>query len=457
MPSLVEILKRSNAAFGTNSASLDVSLQLMADGFASFLALPDSENRMLGIVALYIRPWWRRVWTTQEIGLAQRAEVYCGDKHLPWDYFVLFSDMLTIRPVLDVLQRHNPRSEAGRKALGGLPAVIAKARSVWDMWARRKTDKINLSFLVHTTFDRLATDPRDKIYALLGLVNEGATLEPDYTLNTSKVYTAGFKAMLQDNKDLRTFSLLLEGNLSRNQTLPSWVPDLQAISQTRNLVPLSGLVEGKAGRIYSASPPTDKYSEFSVGFEENDAVLLLEGVAVDVLDYIGDPAPSVQVDTFRGIQSSVKQTISQWKSSIVKKPGIYITGETISSAFWKTMVIDQKVIDYHEGFSKLEKERHQIRLDKPDKAIPPATPEQEERLIQVLDVSEGNVSHLSNRRFVTARKGYIGLAPPIAKNGDVVCVLLGGEVPYILRPLANGRYMMLGEWYVTEHFLYSIC
>jgi hypothetical protein len=40
MPSLVEILKRSNAAFGTNSASLDVSLQSMADGFASFLALP---------------------------------------------------------------------------------------------------------------------------------------------------------------------------------------------------------------------------------------------------------------------------------------------------------------------------------------------------------------------------------------------------------------------------------
>lgn len=165
MLSLVEILKRCNPAFGTNSASLDVSLQSMADGFASFLALPDSEKRMLGIVALYIRPWWRRVWTTQEIGLAQRAEVHCGDKHLPWDYFVLFSDMFTIRPVLDVLQRHNPRSEVGRKALGGLPAAIAKARSVRDMWARRKTDKINLSFLVLTTFDRLATDPRDKIYA----------------------------------------------------------------------------------------------------------------------------------------------------------------------------------------------------------------------------------------------------------------------------------------------------
>jgi hypothetical protein len=34
------------------------------------------------------------------------------------------------------------------------------------------------------------------------------------------------------------------------------------------------------------------------------------------------------------------------------------------------------------------------------------------------------------------------------KQGDVVCVLIGADIPYILRPIDKGRYQFLGECYL---------
>ena len=47
----------------------------------------------------------------------------------------------------------------------------------------------------------------------------------------------------------------------------------------------------------------------------------------------------------------------------------------------------------------------------------------------------------------------MGLAPLATQKEIIVCVLLGGEVPYILRPLNNGRNMILAEWYAVVRSL----
>ena len=52
-----------------------------------------------------------------------------------------------------------------------------------------------------------------------------------------------------------------------------------------------------------------------------------------------------------------------------------------------------------------------------------------------------------NRRFCTTKKGYVGWAPPGAQKGDQVCILLGGQVPYVVRPVKGG-YKYLGEAYI---------
>lgn len=53
------------------------------------------------------------------------------------------------------------------------------------------------------------------------------------------------------------------------------------------------------------------------------------------------------------------------------------------------------------------------------------------------------------RRMFRNIDGRLGLAPPRVKPGDVVCVLLGGDVPYVLRcgsEQKTGLYQFVGEW-----------
>ena len=52
-----------------------------------------------------------------------------------------------------------------------------------------------------------------------------------------------------------------------------------------------------------------------------------------------------------------------------------------------------------------------------------------------------------NRRFCSTTDGRIGLVPRSAAAGDVICVLYGGRVPYVLRPCKDG-YTLIGECYI---------
>ena len=52
------------------------------------------------------------------------------------------------------------------------------------------------------------------------------------------------------------------------------------------------------------------------------------------------------------------------------------------------------------------------------------------------------------RSFVTTEKGYLGIEPSGARKGDVLCVLKGGDVPFVLRGKENGYWELVGEAYV---------
>ena len=53
----------------------------------------------------------------------------------------------------------------------------------------------------------------------------------------------------------------------------------------------------------------------------------------------------------------------------------------------------------------------------------------------------------TNRKFVFTGKEYSGLGPMAMEVGDVVAVLFGGHVPYVLRR-AEGMYRLIGGCYV---------
>ncbi len=51
------------------------------------------------------------------------------------------------------------------------------------------------------------------------------------------------------------------------------------------------------------------------------------------------------------------------------------------------------------------------------------------------------------RRLIRTSTNHLGIAPIAAEPGDVVCVLGGSKVPFVMRKIED-HYVMIGECYV---------
>ncbi|KAK3683455.1 heterokaryon incompatibility protein-domain-containing protein [Podospora appendiculata] len=89
---------------------------------------------------------------------------------------------------------------------------------------------IDLVQLVIDTWSSRASDPRDKIFALLGVISGAAVdgLVADYSLSTEHIYTgfAAFALLKQGMTDLFKYA----GGNVKSHNLPSWVPDFELLS-----------------------------------------------------------------------------------------------------------------------------------------------------------------------------------------------------------------------------------
>jgi hypothetical protein len=64
-------------------------------------------------------------------------------------------------------------------------------------------------------------------------------------------------------------------------------------------------------------------------------------------------------------------------------------------------------------------------------------------------IIEGSIDRWSSkRRFCITQNNALACVPKGSRKGDIICVLFGGEVPYVLRPTGSGFYQVVGECYV---------
>lgn len=122
---------------------------------------------------LLARPWFRRVWVLQEVASARSAVILCGAKEV------------------------SARTFAQMPALLGLENIDTHVQAVLDIMPgplRQKswwTSNRELKTLLWKFRSSQASDPRDRIYALLGISSdthsEPAVIPPDYGADVYKV------------------------------------------------------------------------------------------------------------------------------------------------------------------------------------------------------------------------------------------------------------------------------
>jgi hypothetical protein len=365
-------------------------------------SLPYKHRALVPILDLFERAYFRRVWIRQELALANYATVYCGHQQLSYRTF---------------------RDAVACVLIKGFyySAIPPERMSAWDS-TRTMIFRIVTLGLRSCSYASLGQylgnaecrDPRDRIYAMLSLMRKPDSLigiEPDYSQTTEQLYTNAATRAMETERNL---SLLESCNLAtRTLDIPSWVPDWSVPWEESNInsgwsacgwisAKLSVLdakrirVSGVAVTRVVAVLPAD------VGYikDEQERCNAVVGVLRDVESRSRDLEARTLperywVDTFRLVATN-----SQHAESYEPHRKQYPT--------------------FHEFFEAIE-----AIAFLPDRC--------KDETIPFKNVLLTLQQAWLGLEFFLTTDGYIGLANPGVREGDLVSVLFGSTCPIILR------------------------
>ncbi|KAF0322271.1 heterokaryon incompatibility protein [Colletotrichum asianum] len=178
---------------------------------APYGAMPELAPRTCeAIEGLLSRPWWERVWIVQEIcwggGMrkmltADSVILRCGKVAIQWNLLVMACARIKVDESM-----HRQTIAGVEKALH-LDYVRWSAKRLFGKLVEGKIDATEMLQLVVEYRHFNATDPRDKIYGILGLVSFPLSiilpgLEVDYKKPVGDIYIAFAAASMKISKGL---------------------------------------------------------------------------------------------------------------------------------------------------------------------------------------------------------------------------------------------------------------
>ncbi|KAK3378337.1 heterokaryon incompatibility protein-domain-containing protein [Podospora didyma] len=367
------------------------------------------ERTRESLRGLLRRSWFSRVWVLQEALLANRwAVVQCGGHNDTAEWAV-------VRKALFVLTR---REE--------VPLDVRKLVSPYRN-ALITTSHRSLPVLLNWAKYRRCTDPRDKIYGVLGLVSDAIadSVNVDYGLSVADVYKSAFLAYLKVTKSLY---LLRYCHIGEKRTDgPSWVPNWENGDEKGSNTASLELLSMDLAAGYSSAVQTECL--------ESDSVLQVMGRQCATISFVGAMAS--------GSPDDVLQTMRQWEPQDLETMTNteYLTGGTLLDAFLLTIFRGgtRERLPEYDGFLSM-KDLRRAYLDAR------ATPSSKEALLGYI----ARHSTADNLASMTTQEGYFCIAPPGAEAGDRVCVLLGCSLPLLLRPVrgTNCDFQVVGPCYI---------
>ena len=213
------------------------------------------SNLSLGFEEIISRPWYRRLWILQEVWAASQVDVILGEDTLKWDTLETFatqyerilwhkhSDIETNSSWLH--RNDNPFVAARRAAVQKDVSRCSPHRSnAWRLEVRdsskgRKWHRNeDLIAILGGTYSCECRDPRDRVYAVLGMTNakyaavskvavcDKETIPVDYGKSISEVYqdVVRYYAVKDNTLDILCMDASFGGQVG-GQELPSWCPN----------------------------------------------------------------------------------------------------------------------------------------------------------------------------------------------------------------------------------------
>lgn len=283
-----------------------------------------------------------------------------------------------------------------------------------------------------------SSDPRDKVFALLGLAREHiqALVKPDYGLSEDEVMLRTTIAVISENRGLEP----LAGRVAGPEYLHSWVTNWYEPPAGNERERLDCL------HFYDACD-----SQSGIANLHGQALLELQGCFVGEVAYSGDEAPDGGFDRLRGFVTRWDLTgANSWAGRI---PYDYTDRP---DAFWRTITADTLYVESFHGSSWLDEGSKYRRATSNGPAAFEAWKEDDtskrrrktsygpaglvknyvepEELTALKNCFHYAVKTASvSRKFFVMHNGFIGIGPANLRPGDAIYIVLGSRVPLVMR------------------------
>ncbi|KAL8715694.1 MAG: hypothetical protein Q9225_006311 [Loekoesia sp. 1 TL-2023] len=435
--------------------------------------------------SLSSRAWFQRAWVVQEINVAPTTIFLCGDRAVD------MVDLLNTRQV--IVQHCGCMEMATDFKIIGMKEVISSVLMISGMWQdlgesivryRSQTSSTAGSSLI-AALDRLrfkyATEPHDKVYAARGLAGTDGQMTPvDYSLPIKTVYASMAQRLIHASQ---SFYILAYCHYPpKVLDLPTWAADWSDTScPHRVALPQEGFQYHESlnqEKVYH----TTKESEFYVRFEHGNRTMVVKGAWFDRLAFTsssgirsygiagvpqqkGLDIQAVARDAEEANQTTMDYIAITHKAKWLREWALFLsdqeatsfpmidrtgwsfnpdvgretfkqpfyspTEEDLLSAYLTTLIADV-MVDQDKG--------HEIRV--------PSTQEYISWVIQPeISLEEVFSFRLEGRAFAVSDLGLIALVPAEARAHDLIAIVQGSDLPFILRPSGNG-FSFIGQAYV---------
>jgi hypothetical protein len=409
------------------------------------------ELRWKALSSILQHPWLTRLWTHQELILATSASFVTDYHVLQFNRFLLAATIIHRASDQIPFKRLPPFLGEIFADHRGFMEGLEKARIRNAAWTNRHNPE-------HLPYQRISPlnqvtaggrfnchESRDRVYAILALLdlNIRSKIEIDYNKPVEQVYTDFVEVVINTSHSLE--ALTLAGLCQGPSSCPSWVQDLSKLSLDKSNRP-----KGLRYAQYSASCLTRP--NYSINRTKNE--ITTRGMAVDsILDTLTIEDHDILWDCQHRKKGA--KGLHIWKQSFEEYPTACnplhawiktITADMDGNALKADRQTPEVLEAYVNDYILYDSSKEELLL-----LMPVQETEKKEWIARMTDISyrfaSATIAASVNRTFFISKSGYMGMGPRLLEKGDVICVMLGCNVPLLLRNCGD-HYILVGECFV---------
>lgn len=365
---------------------------------------------ILWLVCLSHCPWFSRLWVIQEVASARSVRMFSGRHSC-----TLGALVSVVKQIEGSQEISLPERSLVARTMGQLlPVFSAKATPA----GAPSIDVMKYCNLLR------CEDDRDKVYGLLGLTKIASDLSIDYNKTVEQVFI-DFAVACIAKEDL-TDVLLFSAQRSKHSTLPSWVPDWRDSERKVIKHVWSSVVSRKRRACPRIVPQKPKYEP---------GKLRVSAVVVEELHAVAQSLSNIAKDTVQRNRFDQQVELNrEWKRFL----------RSHHQSFWQIVCWDHDP-DVSKHTPMLPAHMEKIERSWTAHTQDPHNFDMSEEKFLILSSLATHFEETQPFLTVSGRPGSSNVG---AREGDLVILISGCEIPFVVRPAAGETFRLIGSCYV---------